>query len=449
MGAGVGRRQWAGVAVLMLPVLLVTIDNTVLGFVLPVLARELRPTAAEQLWIVDVYPLVLCTLLVAAGNLGDRIGRRRVLVTGAVGFGAASVVAACANGAGGLIVARVLMGVFGAALLPATHSLLRTLVPEREARRRAIAVWATAFAVGAAAGPFLGGVLVGWFGWRSVFLVGLVFVAPLVVLAPVVLPESRDGAPGALDLGSVVLSVGALAPSVYAVQRVAVEGIDGVGVVAGVLGAVCGVVLVRRLTGRDDPLLDVRLFRNPSFSGAIFVNLMSMTSLVGFLYFAAQQLQLVQGRSVLVAAVALVPGAVASVAAGLGVVRLVPRAGMGRLMAGGLLCSLAAYTLTAWVGADATLATVAGAYVLIGIGVGSAETLSNDLVLAAAPAEKAGAAAAVSETAYELGGVLGVAVLGSILTARYRAGLDLSAPGVHAVDRARETLGGAVDVAAG
>ena len=441
-------RTWFALAVLMLPTLLVSIDNTVLSFALPSIARDLKPSAVAQLWIVDAYPLVLAGLLVAMGNLGDRFGRRRMLLIGASGFGLVSVLAAFAPDATLLIAARVLLGFFGAMIMPSTLSLLRSLFADRRQRRLAIAVWATGFSAGSAVGPLVGGVLLEHFWWGSIFLIAVPLLLPLLILAPVLIPESKDPSPGPFDLLGIVLSMLALAPAVYAVKEIATEGFGPVPAVLLAVGVVSGVLFVRRLLGQDNPMLDMKLFRVPSFSGAVIVNLVSVFSLVGFLFFITQHLQLVLGMSPFDAAMALAPGTVVIIIAGLVVVPVVRRIRPGFLMAFGLALSLAAYASIAIIGDGATTLSLIVAFCVLGAGIGAAETLSNDLIISSVPADKAGAASGVSETAYELGAVLGTAVLGSILTASYRDSIVIP-ESLTAADAtaARETLGGAVEVA--
>ena len=442
-----GSRQWAGLAVLMLPVLLISIDNTVLSFALPEIARNLRPSAAGQLWIVDAYPLVLVGLLVAMGNLGDRFGRRRLLMIGTVGFGVVSALAAFAPSADLLIAARMLLGFFGAMLMPSTLSLLRNLFIDRRQRRLAIAIWAAGFSAGSAIGPVGGGVLLEHFWWGSVVLIAIPVLLPLLVLVPLLVPESQDPSPGPFDVLSILLSMAALTPIVYAIKSFATDGVGVVPIVLVAVGLLSGVFFVRRLLAQPNPMLDMRLFRVPTFSGAVIVNLVSVFSLVGFLYFLTQHLQLVIGLSPLNAALVLIPGVVIIIVTGLLAVPLVRIVRPGFVMAAGLGLSFTAYTMTAMIGSASTVTTLVFAFCLLGAGIGAAETLSNDMVIASVPPEKAGAASGVSETAYELGAVLGTAVLGSILAAFYRSSIVVP-NGVSAVDAqaARDTLGGAVEV---
>jgi MFS transporter, DHA2 family, multidrug resistance protein len=440
-----GARAWVALAVLMLPVLLVSVDNTVLSFALPAIALDLGPTSIEQLWIIDVYPLVLASLLVTMGTLGDRFGRRRMLLIGATGFGLVSVLAAFAPTATLLIAARALLGVFGAMLMPSTLSLLRSIFTDRNQRRLAIAVWASGFSAGSALGPIVGGILLEHFSWGSVFLLAVPVLVPLLVLAPFLVPESRDPRPGRFDPVSILLSLGTMVPIVYAIKEVAVEGLASAAPLWFVVGLGFGVLFVRRQLRRETPMLDMSLFRRGTFSGAIVVNLLSVVGLVGFLYFVAQHLQLVVGLSPLQSGLALVPGLVAMIASGLIVVPIAARLRPTLVVPAALAFSVAAYVMVAFSTGELWLLIVG--FVALGIGIGAAETVSNELILSSAPPAKAGAASAVSETAYELGAVLGTAVLGGILTALYRAQLVVPA-GVpaEAADAARETLAGAIAV---
>lgn len=437
------------VGLLLLPVLLVTIDNTVLNFALPAIAADLRPSASQQLWLIDAYPLVLCSLLVAGGNLGDRLGRRRTLMIGVTGFAVASVGAAFAPAAELLLAARITTGIFGAVILPATHSLVRSMFHDRAQRRLAIAAITTGFAAGAALGPILGGWLVGGFGWPAIFLLAVPLSVPLLFGAPKLIDEYRDPNPGPVDIGSIVLSATTLAPMVYAIKHVAGNGVDAIAVTGLLIGAVSGAVLAYRLLHRENPMLDIRLFRNPGFTGAILANLVNLMGITGFLFFAAQHLQLIAGLTPFQAAWTLVPGAIANVIVGFAVVRIVWYVRPGIALVGGLLLAASAYALTAATSGSATIATIAIAYLLIGIGSGATGTTSNDIMLANVPPTKAGAAAAVSETAYELGTVLGVTILGGVLTGIYRGSLEPPAGlGAEQSAAARETLAGAVEVAA-
>jgi len=432
----------------MLPVLLVSVDNTVLSFALPEISIALAPTGAEQLWIIDVYPLVLAGLLVTMGTLGDRFGRRKMLLIGATGFAAVSVLAAFAPTAGLLITARALLGFFGAMLMPSTLSLLRSIFLNRDQRRLAIAVWASAFSAGSALGPVVGGILLEHFAWGSVFLIAVPVLIPLLIAAPLLVPESRDPNPGRIDLISIALSMATMIPVVYAIKSLAVDGPSLKAAAWAILGFGMGYLFVRRQLRVKTPMLDMALFRRGSFSGAILVNLLSVVALVGFLYFVSQHLQLVLGLSPMTAGLALVPGMLAMIVAGLSVVPVSRRVPPHIVIPVGLAFSVAGYLIVAFTTHEHGVLPLIVAFVVLGIGIGAAETISNELILSSAPAAKAGAASAVSETAYELGAVLATAVLGGIITAFYRGALvlpeGLPADVAHA---AGETLAGAYTAA--
>jgi DHA2 family multidrug resistance protein-like MFS transporter len=443
-----GRRAWFALAVLMLPVLLVSVDNTVLNFALPAISSALTPSGTQLLWIVDVYPLVLAGLLVSMGSLGDRIGRRRLLLIGSIGFGVVSVAAAFAPSAELLIAARAALGFFGAMLMPSTLSLLRNIFLDRDQRRFAIAVWASGFAAGSALGPIVGGVILEHFAWGAVFLLAVPVLLPLVVLAPFLIPESKDPDPGRIDVPSIVLILVTMTPLVFGVKHLAEAGFDVVTVVSMVVGVASGILFIRRQLRLEHPLLDLSLFRRASFSGAVVINLLSVTALVGGLFFVSQHLQLVLGLAPLDAGLVLLPGLIVMIVAGLVIVPISKRVRPGIVVPVALVVSAVGYASIAITGGDVSAFGIGLAFVALGLGIGSAETVSNELVIASAPPEKAGAASGVSETAYELGAVLGTATLGTVLTASYRSSVVLP-DGLTAVQQqaAGETLGGAATVA--
>ncbi|SMQ67348.1 MFS transporter, DHA2 family, multidrug resistance protein [Plantibacter sp. VKM Ac-1784] len=443
-----GRRAWFALAVLMLPVLLVSVDNTVLNFALPAISSALTPTGTQLLWIVDIYPLVLAGLLVSMGSLGDRIGRRRLLLIGSIGFGVVSVAAAFAPSAELLIAARAALGFFGAMLMPSTLSLLRNIFLDRDQRRFAIAVWASGFAAGSALGPIVGGIILEHFAWGAVFLLAVPVLLPLVVLAPFLIPESKDPNPGRIDVPSILLILLTMTPLVFSIKHLAEAGFDVLTVVSMVVGVVSGVLFIRRQLRLEHPLLDLSLFRRASFSGAVVINLLSVTALVGGLFFVSQHLQLVLGLQPLDAGLVLLPGLIVMIIAGLVIVPISKRVRPGIVVPIALVVSAVGYASIAITGGDVSALGIGLAFVALGLGIGSAETVSNELVIASAPPEKAGAASGVSETAYELGAVLGTATLGTVLTASYRSSVVLP-DGLTAAQQqaAGETLGGAANVA--
>ncbi|WP_371744681.1 MFS transporter [Georgenia sp. TF02-10] len=432
----------------MLPVLLISVDNTVLSFALPAIASALGPSASQLLWIVDAYPLTLAGLLVPMGALGDRVGRRRLLLIGATGFALVSAVAAWSTSPAMLVAARALLGVFGATLMPSTLSLLRNVFLDRGQRRLAIAIWSAGFAGGAALGPIVGGVLLTHFWWGSVFLLNVPVLLLLLPLARWLVPESRDPQPGPLDPVSIVLSLATMLPLVHAVIAVGEHGPTPATLAGAGVGLVAGWAFVRRQRRLAVPMLDVGLFRRPTFSGAVAANLLSVLGFSGFLVVMSQFLQLVAGLSPMDAGLVLVPGLAASAAAGLLAVRLVRYVRPATLIGGSFLLAAGGYAVATLVGEVPTAATVAVAFAVLGAGAGLAETLTNDQITTAVPPQKAGAASAISETAYELGTTLGVALLGSVLNAAYRANVVLPAAlSPEQRGAAGQTLGGAVEAA--
>ncbi|GAA2784226.1 MFS transporter [Saccharopolyspora taberi] len=433
------RTQWAALAALLLPVLLISVDNTVLSFAVPHLSEQLRPSGAQLLWIVDIYSLMLAGLLVTMGTLGDRIGRRRLLLIGATGFGAASALAAFAPSAELLIAARALLGVAGATLMPSTLSLIRNIFTEPRARTTAIAAWTATFAGGAAFGPLLGGLLLEHFWWGSVFLINLPVMVLLLVAGPLLIPESRNPDPGRYDLPSAGMSL-------LAMMALAL-GIKEFSGIALAVAAVAGFAFVRRQRRLEQPMLDLRLFANSRFSIAVASNLLAVFVMVGGLFFMTQYLQLVLGMSPLESGLALLPGVALSVAGSLLAARLVRRIRLAELLGAAILVTAFGYLLMVLLPARDGGWLLAVAFMVVGFSAGITETATNDTILSSVAPENAGAASAISETGYELGAALGTTILGSALTAAYRGRIDLTGIPESIVDTARDTLGGALAVA--
>ncbi|MFI5845968.1 MFS transporter [Catenuloplanes sp. NPDC051500] len=436
-------RRWAALAVLAAAVLLLAIDGTVLALAVPALTRSLAPTAEQILWIGDVYSLALAGLLVLMGNLADRFGRKRVLLAGSVAFGAASLVAAFSTSAEALIGARLLLGVAGATLMPSTLSLIRNIFPDDVERTRAIAIWSTAFGAGSAIGPMIGGFLLEHFWWGSVFLINVPVMIVVVVSGFFLLPESRDPEPGQFDLLSAVLSMATIVPLVYAVKHLA---FDGVLLASVTVGLVSGLLFTRRQRRLPQPMLDVELFRNRAFSGAVAANVIAIFALTGLLFFFSQYLQFARGLSPLRAGLAELPATIASIAVVVIIGVTARLLGHGRAIALGLALAGAGLAIVAGA-ANAPFYLLILGLVPIGLGIGLAMTLTGDAIVSAAPPRKAGSVSAITETANELGVVLGIAVLGSLLTAVYRNAV-VTPPGMSAEDvaRVRDSLGSALQV---
>ncbi|MEU1454526.1 MFS transporter [Streptomyces avermitilis] len=437
--------RWLALSVLVLAVLLVAVDATVLGLATPFISEDLKPSGTQLLWIGDVYSFVIAGLLVSMGSLGDRIGRKKLLLIGSTAFGAISVLNAYATTPELMILARALLGVAGATLMPATLALIRNLFHDPRERSFAIGIWGATASAGTAVGPVVGGFLLGHFWWGSVFLINLPVMIVLVLVGSKLLPESRNPDPGPWDLSSVVLSLVGMIGIVYAVKEAASHGPSLEALAAGVLGAAALFGFVRRQLVMPKPLLDMRLFRNRGFSGAVLADLLTVLGMSGLIFFLSQYLQLVQGRPPFEAGLAEVPAAIGAVAAGLAAGRVARRYSVRAVISGGLAAvglALAALTLLSESTGYPLLGT---ALLVVGVGAGFSFTVTADVILSSVPKDQAGAASAVSETAYELGAALGIALLGSIVTGVYR---DFQGPaGTPA--QAHESLGGAVESAAG
>jgi DHA2 family multidrug resistance protein-like MFS transporter len=446
-----GRREWIGLAALMLPLLLVSMDVSVLFFAVPFINADLEPTAAQQLWIFDIYGFVLAGLLITMGSLGDRIGRRRLLMIGAAGFGLASVVAAYAPSAEALIAARALLGIAGATLMPSTLALIRNMFHDERQRTTAITIWTSGLTFGVALGPILSGLLLEHFWWGSVFLINLPAMVALLLLAPVLIPEYRSPQPGRFDLFSSVLSMAAVLPAIYAIKSIAAGGINAGRIALIVAGVAVGFLFVRRQATRPGPMIELALLRRRSVAAAMALNVVGIFVLAGFAIFTTQYLQSVLGMGPLEAALwsllaAVGVGAAAPVVAALGQ-KGVTRAYLIAASFGVSVLGLIVLTQTE---VDSTVAPVLIGAGLMSGGLVAAMSQIAELIMGDTPPERAGTVSALMETASEFGGALGIAVLGSIGAAAYRSGVTDTLPAAlpePAADAARETLGGALAVA--
>ncbi len=445
------RREWIGLAVIALPCLLYSMDLTVLNLAVPALTANLKPSAAQLLWIIDIYGFLIAGSLITMGTLGDRIGRRKLLLIGAAAFGAASVVAAFSNSAGMLIAARALLGIAGATLAPSTLSLIRNMFHDPKERTVAISVWITSYSVGGAIGPLLGGIVLQHFPWGVVFLLSVPVMALLLVLGPKLLPEFRDPAAGRLDLVSAGLSLSSVLLMIYGLKRAAEHGLGWLPALAFAAGAALGAVFLRRQRTLADPLIDLRLFRSPAFSVALLSYTLALFVAFGAFIFISQYLQLVLRLSPLQAGLWTLPWSLGYIVGSLMTPALVHRFRPAFVMAGGLALAAVGFGVLTQVGATSGLGVMVAASIIFSLGLAPPITLVTDLVLTAAPPERAGAASALSETSAELGGALGIAILGSIGTAVYRGAMTGAIPtGVppDVAAAARSTLGGAVASAA-
>ncbi|GAA3217763.1 MFS transporter [Streptomyces sp. XM83C] len=440
--ARAGRREWTALCVLMLPLLLVSMDVSVLYFAIPAISADLEPSGTQQLWIFDIYAFVLAGLLMTMGSLGDRIGRRRLLLIGAAAFGTASLVAAYADSAGTLIAARAVLGIGGATLMPSTMALIRTMFTDPGQRAKAIGLWSGVMTGGIALGSVLSGVLVEFFWWGSVFLVNLPAMVLLLVIGPFLLPESKDPNPGRFDWPSVPLSMAAVLPVIYGLKEIPSEGRHIQDVVSIAVGLCFAALFVRRQRTAASPMIPPALVRARGFSPAVVLNLIASFAMMGSAFFTTQYLQSVLGKSALEAALwALLPSVpigMAAPAAGALVQKGVSRASV---VAAGFVTAAAGYAMLAFTDTDSLWLLLAACAVLA-CGIVVVMSQITDMALGAAPVERAGSASSLLETGGEFGGALGMAVLGSIGTAVYGHRMPDSAP-----DVAKETLGGALAVA--
>jgi DHA2 family multidrug resistance protein-like MFS transporter len=446
-----GARQWFGLWVLLFPVALMTVDLGVLWLATPAMAADLQPSSSQLLWTTDIYGFMTCGFLIVMGTLGDRLGRRRLLVLGSLGVIAASLLAAYSTGPAMLIAARALLGVAGAAVLPSTLSLISHMFADAKQRATAIAMWVTALSAGIAIGPVIGGVLLEHWWWGSVFLVGV----PVMVLAlPAVLllvPEYRDPKPGRFDLVSVALFLLGILPVVYGIKKFAEDGWGTAPVAVLVVGIVFAVLFVRRQRTLEAPLLDMRLFGDRVFTGALLTLLLGMMALNGVEYLVPQFLLVVGELSPLAAGLWLLPSAVGLIVGSQLTPVLARRIRPAFVIAGGTLITLAGFWMTAAAPADDSgVVPSAMGLTVIMFGVAPISVLGTSLAVGAAPPEKAGAAAGAGQTAYDLGLALGIAITGSVAVAVYRGEVADTLPAgvpTEAAEAARDSVGGAAGAA--
>jgi DHA2 family multidrug resistance protein-like MFS transporter len=444
------RRQWIGFAVLTLPTLIVSIDFFVLLLTLPHLSADLDANSTQQLWIMDIYGFMLAGFLITMGTLGDRIGRRKLLLIGTAAFGAASLIAAYSNGPEMLIISRALLGAAGATLLPSTLALISNMFRNPKQMGLAIGIWVGCFTVGAIVGPIIGGVMLENFWWGSVFLLGVPVMVLLLVIGPILLPEYRDQGAGRLDLPSVVISMAAVLPFIYGVKELARQGWDPVLIGSVVVGLVFGVLFVRRQLRLADPLVDLSLFKNRAFSSALVGMLCFSGVGAATLTFLSLYFQSVEGWSPMQAALGLVPGMAVATFSFTTSPLLARRVRPGALIFAGLLVTVAGYLLMTQASATSGALLLVTGFAVSSLGSGPIVGLGTNLVLASAPPEKAGSAGSINQSSTEFGTSLGIAMVGTIGTAVYRAQIDNNIPAdvpADAAEAARESIVGAAGVA--
>ena len=447
------RREWIGLAVIALPCAVYAMDLTVLNLAIPAISAELQPSSSQLLWIIDIYGFLVAGFLITMGTLGDRIGRRKLLLIGAAAFAAASVIAAFSRSAGMLIAMRALLGIAGATLAPSTMSLIRNMFHDEHQRQFAIGVWIASFSLGSAIGPLAGGVLLEWFHWGSVFLLAVPVMLALLLLGPKLLPEYKDPDAGRIDPASVLLSLGAVLTTIFALKRLAEHGFAWASLVLLLAGVATGVVFVRRQRTLPYPLLEMKLFRSAAFSAAIAAYALTCLAMLGVYIFITQYLQLVLGLSPLRAGLATLPWALAFVVGSLAGPRLARSMSRLAVIVWGLAMAALGMLLVAAVHSPvpgAGLPILVVGTVVMSLGMAPVFTIGNEMIITSAPPERAGSASALSETASEFSAACGIALFGSVGTVVYRHGLAEAMPaGVPepVAAAAMGTLGGALAAA--
>ncbi len=446
-------RRWVCLFAVLFGEFVVAIDMTVLNIALPSLTAELQPTSDQQLWIVDSYSLVLAGLLVASSSLSDRWGRKRMLLSGFAVFGIASAFIIGAQSPEAVIAIRALLGVGGAMIMPATISMVRNIFTNARERAFALAAWSSISGLGMAAGPLIGGFLLEHFSWHAAFVVNIPLMAIGIVLGIIVLPEIRVKNPGSWDVLAAFIALLGMVSLMWGIKHLAaIMAFDALGLGALCAGIALMVLFVLRCLRSKNPLLDVSLFRSKPFTAGILAALGSMFAMAALLFLLAQWLQLVHGYTPLEAGMRLVPMAVASIFAGMVAPAIALRIGARRTIVGGLVITAIGMMILVVFRNDLTYPPIMVSGCLTGFGVGSL-AIASSVLQCETPPEKASSAAAFEEISYDLGNVLGVAILGSLASVVYRVGLDptaLAASGLDAVSitAAQESFGAAADIAA-
>ncbi|TRV71429.1 MFS transporter [Streptomyces sp. 130] len=446
-----GLKEWLGLVVIVLVTLLIAIDISVLGFAITPISESLKPSATQLLWIMDIYSFVLAGALITMGWIGDRFGRRKLLIIGALVFGVASALAATADDPETLIGARALLGLGAATLTPTSLALIRNMFHDSKQRKSAIAAWSGTLATGAAIGPVVGGLLLNNFWWGSVFMINTPVMVLVLILAPILLPERRDPSRGKLDVLGAFLSIAGIMPFIYGLKELAVDGWSTESAIWAGAGAVLLVAFVLRQRMTSHPLIDISLFRYGGFTGAILTNLMVMFSFMGVSILTNQFLQMVLGMTPFRAALwsmAVMP----AIGIAVGVVSALSRKVKPvYLVASGMLVMALGFGVLSRLTMDSNVALLLVGVGLMAAGMTASKTLTAEIVVTSAPKEHAGSSTATSETFTEFGSAFGFAVIGSIGSAVYRHDMNaanLAGLGGEALDAARNTIGGAATVAA-
>jgi EmrB/QacA subfamily drug resistance transporter len=439
-------RRWWILAVLCLSVLLVVVDNTIVNVALPTISRDLHASTEALQWVVDGYTLAFAGLLLVGGNLGDRLGRRRFLQAGLVAFGLTSVGAALSQTSTELIAARAAMGVAAALIYPATLAILNNVFTNPRERATAIGIWSAVSGLAVAIGPVSGGLLLRHFSWSSVFYVNVPLVVVALIAGRLLLPESRDPKAGRFDPLGAVLSVAGITLLTWSIIEAPRHGWASAATVGGLLGAVAILAIFTWWqTRRPDPLLDVRLFRNPRFSAASVSIALAFFGLFGFIFMITQYFQVVRGYDPLRAGVATLPFAIVTAAFSPVSIMLMKRFGTKVIVAAGLVLMSAGFLVAATTGIDSSYwAKIVIAMALMASGLALTTSPATEAIMGALPPAKAGAGSAVNDTTREVGGTLGVAIIGSVMNSAYGSHVLTSLTSLGAPAAAAHTAGQSV-----
>lgn len=449
---GTHSRRWLALAVLALPTLILAMDQNVLYLSLPNLAEDLGASSAQQLWIMDVYGLMVAAMLIPFGVLGDRIGRVRILLIGAVAFAALSLVAAFSPTPEAIIGARALLGIAGATLMPATLGVISELFPQAEERAKAVGIWMMCFMVGTIIGPIVGGVLLNWFWWGSAFLVGIPAMVVLLITAPRLLPRSvPNERAGSIDQPSIALIIVAMLLVVFGVKRVGQGQADGIAMLTLAGGIASAAMFLRRQRRISNPIVQLELFRSRRFTAALFIMFFGAVVIGGSYLHFAQYLQLVSDLTPLSAGMWMLPPALAFAISSLTAAALAQRFGAARTLAVGLVISALGFVVMSMASSSGDLTSPVLGFSLVYLGFGPGAVLGTDLIVGSAPQRHAGGASALSETSTELGMSMGIALLGSLGLVAYRSKVSSleSALEPSAWGQVQEGVTSAHDAAAG
>jgi EmrB/QacA subfamily drug resistance transporter len=441
--AAIHARRWWTLAVMCLSLMVIGVDNTILNVALPTLVRDLHASTSQLQWIVDAYTLVFAGLLLTAGSLGDRFGRRKGLTIGLVIFGSGSVASALVHSPNHLIATRALMGIGGALIMPATLSIISNVFTVPAERARAIAVWAGFSAMGIALGPLSGGWLLQHFWWGSVFMVNIPIVTLALLGGRLFVPESKDPSPRGLDPVGAVLSILGLVTLVWAIIEAPGKGwTDGATLTAFALGAALMGAFIAWERRSDHPMLDVTFFANPRFTAASSAITLVFFALFGSMFLQTQYLQFVLGYTALQAGLRVGPVAIVLMVIAPLSARLVERIGTKLVVASGLATVSVSLAILSFATPTSGYPLVLASMLVMGVGMGMTMAPATESIMGSLPRAKAGVGSAVNDTTRQVGGALGVAILGSLLASTYRSSL-----GTSVSETARASVGGALEAA--